>query len=85
MTMGKLIKIVDKVYPDGLVGLYYKHPTEDHGDLLAKFIARELSETYDPRASELDQLVEANRVMNRAAMELDAVCAALDAAAHKCK
>ena len=42
----------------------------DGGDGLAQFICIELSDTYDPEASDLAQRVEATRVMMIAQMEL---------------
>lgn len=50
------------------------------GDTLALFIVRELSDTFDPDASDTDQLVEAFRVIRRASKDLHRVAIALAAA-----
>jgi hypothetical protein len=47
MTKTELLRIADRVYPDGLLWLYYMEPDAGHGDTLAKFIASELAETFD--------------------------------------
>jgi len=48
------------------------------GDGLAEFIARELRDTYDPKAPSLEQLEEAARVMHNARRELVDVAEALE-------
>lgn len=73
MTLKEIINVADRVYPDGLVGDYRRKPDEDHGDGLAKFIAIELKETYDEKATDTEQLVEALRAMKAASRELRAV------------
>ena len=50
----------------------------DGGDTLALFIVRELSETYDPKASSEDQVEEALRCMRRARGDLDNLIDALE-------
>jgi len=77
MKLDKIIDIADKVYPDGMVGLYFQEE-KDHGDTLAQFIAIELKETYDKNAKTEDQLTEAVRVMDTAIRELTSVRDALD-------
>ena len=79
LKLADIIKIASDAYPDGLVEQYYKHPSGSHGDTLAKFIAIELRDTFDPSASEADQLVEAARVLDCAAHELAHVKRAFDA------
>lgn len=73
MTLKEIINVADRVYPDGLVGDCHREPEEDHGDTLAKFIAVELKETYDEKATDIEQLVEALRAMKTAARELQSV------------
>lgn len=70
MTLKQIIEVADEMYPDGLVGDYFRDLDTDHGDGLAKFIAVELKETYDESASETEQLIEAGRVLRVAASEL---------------
>lgn len=82
MKLKELIAIADEAYPDGLVALYTNDKTgkfEDgpHGDGLARFIACELCETFEPKASKKDQLNEAVRVLERAQSELQEVIDAL--------
>lgn len=69
-----IIQIADRVYPDGLVGQAAKR--KKVGDGLAEFIYRELKETFDPKASALDQVNEAKRVMETAVRETSAVAQA---------
>lgn len=80
MKLEKIIAIADKVYPDGLVKQAYKEQQMKKdasvGDGLAEFIARELADTYDSKASSLDQIQEAHRVMSRARTELGDVAMA---------
>ena len=78
MKLQDIIKIADSVYPDGLVKQYFDTPSGNHGDSLAKFIAIELKETYDPKASKYEQLSRAFRVMYNAANEIRAVADAFE-------
>jgi hypothetical protein len=83
MKLKNLIKIIDKAYPDGMVGQAFgKDGTEitSPGDTLAEFIAREVTETFDPEAKTTDQLAEALRVMNSAHREVGEVVDALEQA-----
>lgn len=77
MKLDKIIAIADKAYGDGLVG--FAHRTGEHpGDTLATFIAVELRETYDPKATGAEQLAEAVRTMRTALDELREVVTALE-------
>ena len=78
MTLKELIKIASSAYNEGLIEQYHNQPSGDHGDLLAKFIAQELAETYDHRESSLDQLSRAMLVMATASNQLSEVYDALD-------
>lgn len=49
------------------------------GDTLALFIVRELAETFDPEATDQQQIVEAIRVIERAKSNLDSIVMALQA------
>ena len=77
-TMRKIIDVAEKTYPDGLIGLYFTDPDGDHGDLLARFIVKELSETFDPTNSTGGQWHEAARVMRVAQKELDRLVSAFE-------
>jgi hypothetical protein len=77
MNLLQLQQLADKGYGDGTMGCYYNHKTgkpklyaRSGGDTLAKFIAIELAETFEPDAPEGDQLAEAIRVMVRASEDL---------------
>jgi len=81
MRLDAIIRIADKAYPDGLVGQAYKQIKAKKpvsvGDTLAEFIAREITETYEPTAGTKVQLDEAIRVMETAVREVEAVRSAL--------
>ena len=77
MTLQELIDIADAVYPDGMVGMYHREPRKNHGDILAKFLATELRETFDTDATDDEQLVTAERAVYAAIGELEAVREAL--------
>jgi len=76
MTLKELVKIASEAYPDDLVQQY--HDSEGGGDTLAEFIARELSDTFDEKASDAEQLEEALRAMSTAHRELGNVVTALE-------
>lgn len=71
MIFDEILAIADAAYPDGLVGAVSEGM--EVGDTLAEFIFRELQDTYDPEASDEQQLAEAVRVMTTARQELEAV------------
>lgn len=81
MKFENIIKIADAAYPDGLIQQAFDankdRGVEDElvsvGDGLAEWIARELADTYDSKASSLEQLKEARRVMFRGHTELGGV------------
>ena len=79
MTLKDIIKIASSAYNEGLIEQYHNNPSGDHGDLLAKFIAQELAETYDHKAAAIDQLSEALLVLAKASNQLSEVYDALDA------
>ena len=80
-TLAQLMQLVDGAYPsdEDLVMQIYLHQrrkpgnNDTHGDTLALFLVRELMDTFDPKASENAQLMEAIRVTRRAITELEAV------------
>lgn len=71
MTLLTLVRIADKVYPEGLI--LQAAGAGKVGDGLAEFIVNELEDTYDPDASDKDQINEAVRVMTNARDELNIV------------
>lgn len=77
MTLGKLIGIVSDAYGDNLVKSYFEDPEGPYGDGLAKFVAHEIKETYDPAATDEKQIMEAMRCMRSAREQLEDVIKAL--------
>lgn len=79
MTREELIGIASEGYPDGLVAQYWNKEKQcvdlraNHGDGLARFVAVELSETYDAEVDDDAQLGEAVRAMSTAIRELTSV------------
>ena len=71
MKLKDLTAIANAAYPDGLIRC------AELGDGLAKFIKMELRETYDPKASSLEQVDQAVQSLERAQKELGAVVDAL--------
>ncbi len=76
MTLDEIIQMADEAYPDGLVAR--AHKGEDIGDTLALFIVRELTDIYDPDASDAEQAAAASGALGTAIDELQAVCSALE-------
>ncbi len=76
MTLDEIIQMADEAYPDGLVAR--AHKGEDVGDTLALFIVRELTDIYDPDASDAEQAAAASGAMETAINELRGVCTALE-------
>ncbi len=76
MTLDEIIQMADEAYPDGLVAR--AHKGEDVGDTLALFIVRELTDIYDPDASDAEQAAAARGALETAINELQAVCGALE-------
>lgn len=74
MTYRELIAKIDDSYPDGLLGRYADEwDTTNAGDPLARFIAREIYETFDEEASDQEKLDEALRVIDTSTREIAAV------------
>ena len=78
ITLDKLVKAAGKHYSDGLVELYHRMPFENHGDSLARFIALELEETFDPEADAQVQVHKAIHVLDVARKELTQAIEALE-------
>jgi hypothetical protein len=78
MTLTRLLKLANRGYPNRDLRLYFRpdeteREPEYSWDTLAQFIVRELRDTYDPDASDLDQLAEAVRVLDAAKRDIDGV------------
>jgi hypothetical protein len=83
MKLVELLKKANKGYPDEYLAEYFDEETgerrEGSGDLLARFVAVELRETYDSGSDEETQTTEAIRVLERARARLQGVIDALGA------
>jgi len=84
MTLNELIKRASAAYSDGLIAtacwdFKREHPRRNPkgGDTLAQFIANEIADTYDPDASEEEQINTVSRVLFTASADLEAVITAL--------
>ena len=83
MTLLELLNAANLGYPDGYLAEYYNSKTgalkkHGSGDTLAKFIALELIDTFDSKASDDSQIDEATRVLESARRDLLGVIEALD-------
>ena len=84
MTLNEIITRAASVYPECWVLQYWDMKRQcavenrDGGDTLAEFVALELHDTFDPDASDREQLDMAIRKMREAGSDLHAVAAALD-------
>ncbi|MDO8472627.1 MAG: hypothetical protein Q7T05_02290 [Dehalococcoidia bacterium] len=74
MKLKQLLDIANKGYPDGFLEGFYdeegKFKDGVEGDGLAKFVVCEIGETFDPKATNLAQLAEAERVIRQARIDL---------------
>ena len=84
MTLNEVINIASAAYPDGLIAVEYwdfkrecPRRNPKGGDTLALFIALEIKDTYDPDASDEQQLEAVLKDLSRAREDLEAVSAAL--------
>ena len=79
MKLNELINRAAVGYPDAQLLEYWDSAHErprnnrDGGDTLARFIVIEMAETFDPDASDEEQINEAVRVINRAIADMQAV------------
>ena len=71
MTLKQLLKKIDKSYPDGLA------QSAKDGDTLAAFIVSEITETFEPKATNLHKLSRARRVMGTVVQDVAGVMSAL--------
>ena len=91
MKLNDLIAAADAVYPDGCVAQWwdaegqrvFEMDEADVGDTLARFIAVEISETYQDEDDDAEKLSNAAYKMKTAAGELGAVSKALERAAKE--
>ena len=72
MTLNQLIRAASDAYPEDHIWQCHIG-ADDAGDMLAKFIHSELTETFNEEASDEKQLEEAIRVMETAREELHMV------------
>ena len=84
MTLNELIGMASAAYPEGWLATEYwdfkrEQPRRNPqgGDTLALFIALEIKDTYDPDATEEQQLETALQALATARGDLEAVRAAL--------
>ncbi len=83
MTLNQLVCRAASAYPEAFVLRFWdplrEEPKSDlhAGDTLAEFVALELYESFEPEASDDDQLATAVKVMQSAADDLQAVAHAL--------
>ena len=77
MKIYRLIQIASDAYGDDLIRQYFDEPGENHGDLLAAFIAAEIKETFEPDETDQDQLDKAARVLENAKAQIESVIEAL--------
>jgi len=83
ISINNIIKAASDAYDDGLIEQYWEWKHESHrksdapGDTLAKFIAIELEEVYDPDSGRQANLELAVCAIERAELQLMAVKEAL--------
>lgn len=83
ISINDIIKAASGAYDDGLIEQYWEWKHESHrksdapGDTLAKFIAIELEEVYDPDSGRQANLELAEKALARAEDQLRAVRGAI--------
>lgn len=83
MKLNQLICKAASVYPDEFILKYWDMKKEcprkipEGGDTLAQFIAQELADTYDPEASDKEQVETAVQVMQATISDITTVIDAL--------
>ena len=81
MTLLEVLNVASKGYPNGGLTRYFDpetgEPVGGHGDALAAFVVREISETYGEGESDVDNLYRAKQVIRTAQGELEQVIEAL--------
>jgi Holliday junction resolvasome RuvABC DNA-binding subunit len=71
MTLKQLLKKIDNSYPEGLA------KASKGGDTLATFIVSELTETFEPKETNMHKLSRARRVMSTVVQDAAGVMSAL--------
>lgn len=87
MKINDLMRLIASHYDDAGTDAFWdyeneKMDCEGTGDTLAEFIVREIYYTFEPEASDLEQLEEAERAMRSAERQLHDVVRALGRAQH---
>lgn len=77
-SLERILEIANDAYGDGLVAAYAEDMNGNHGDGLARFIAIELAETFDPSLPLDDQREAAQQALISAMEQLRAVMYALE-------
>lgn len=77
MKLDDLISIIDDSSVELPVKIYYEHPDKDHGDGLAKFVVREITDCFDPEGTDEEQITEAIRCLESAITDLEECIEAL--------
>ena len=84
MTLSELLEVAHRAYPEEHIRLCWDAKKQKvrtgTGDTLAEFVVGEIADTFDPDASEENQLDAALSAMRWACTELTAVIEALEAA-----
>lgn len=89
MTLNDLIDHANRYYPDDMIQRHWDYvksetkPPRVAADTLAVFVCNEIAATFNPEASDEDQLHEAARVMQTAADELSRVAKGLKKLSEK--
>ena len=83
MELIELFEVIAQAYPDEEPRKYYDAQTGGRitaadGDGLAGFLVDELAETFDDKATSIEQLDEAYRVVMMAISDLTSVAVALE-------
>jgi len=84
MDLNRIVARAASAYPECWVLQYWSMKNacavhnRDGGDSLAEFIAHEIEETYDPGATEVEQINTAARKIREAANDLHVVATAID-------
>jgi hypothetical protein len=80
MKLETILTIANRSYPDDMIDKYAKNPHRNHGDTLALFIVREITDTYEMGAPDKEQLAQARKCLGMALREMGRVEKALEEA-----
>lgn len=76
MKIVELLNRANSGYPDGFLSEYYDESGNYYpgsGDCLARFIVSEIIDTFNPKASDDDQLRQAAMALRHAIYDIEAV------------